>query len=142
MAQQFLRQRSLSISMDDIKKRIERALPNIARRMRNELVLVCPVDTGILRNSIKVKSTDEGIVIWMANYGKFVEFGTPPHIIKPTEKEALKFEVGRVERLGKGGKKKIVFAKEVKHPGTRPQPFIRNTIQNKLKNIIIEELSR
>jgi len=68
---------------------------------------------------------------------------TPPHIIKPKNKKALKFEVGRIERLsGKGGKKKIVFAKEVRHPGTRPNPFIRNTIINKLKLIIIEELMK
>jgi len=67
---------------------------------------------------------------------------TPPHIIKPKSKKALRFEVGRIERLsGKKKGKTIVFAKEVKHPGTRPNPFIRNTIQTKLKQIIIEEIN-
>ncbi len=103
--------------------------------MQNELILASPVDTGRLRNSIKVKSTEEGLIIWMVDYGKFVEFGTPPHIITPKEKEALKFKIRRE-------KGKIVFAKVVKHPGTRPNPFIRNTIQNKLRNIIIEEISK
>lgn len=121
--------------MNEIEERLERALPRIAIRMQNELILASPVDTGRLRNSIKVKSTEEGLIIWMVDYGKFVEFGTPPHIITPKEKEALKFKIRRE-------KGKIVFAKVVKHPGTRPNPFIRNTIQNKLRNIIHEELMK
>ena len=129
--------------MNEIEERIERALPRIAVRIQNELMLVCPVDTGRLRTSIKVRSTKGGIIIWMVDYGKFVEFGTPPHIIKPTNKKALKFEVGRIARLSSGkGEKNIVFAKEVKHPGTRPNPFIRNTIQNKLGKIIVEEITK
>lgn len=68
---------------------------------------------------------------------------TPPHIIRPKNKKALRFEVGRKARLeGNGKGKNIVFAKEVKHPGTRPNPFIRNTIQNKIKGIILDELAK
>ena len=127
--------------MNEIKEKIEKALPVIALKLQNELMMACPVDTGRLRNSIKVRETPGGVIIWMADYGMFVEFGTVPHIIKPGQKKALKFEVGKSERLGKkGSKKNIVFAKEVKHPGTRPNPFIRNTIMNKLKQIIEEEL--
>jgi HK97 gp10 family phage protein len=122
--------------MNEIEEKLGRVMPEIARRIQNELMLVCPVDTGRLRNSIKVKTYEEGIIIWMAEYGKFVEFGTPPHTINPNSKKALKFKVG------KRGNKKEIFAKVVHHPGSRPQPFIRNTIQNKLRNIIIEELSR
>ena len=120
--------------MDEIKQKIEMALPSIARRIQNELIMVCPVDTGRLKNSIKVSSTEEGLLIWMVSYGKFIEFGTPPHLITPKDKQALKF---------KGGKKgEFVFSKKVKHPGSRPNPFIRNTIQNKLRQIIIEEISK
>lgn len=100
--------------------------------MQNELVLASPVNTGRLRNSIKVVPSENGITIWMVDYGLFVEFGTPPHIIEPNSKKSLKFK-------GKGGQ---VFAKKVNHPGTRPNPFIRNTIQNKLRAIIAEELSK
>ncbi len=119
--------------MSDIEDALQKALPDIARRMQNELVLTAPVDTGRLKNSIKVKVTGNGIVIWMVDYGLYVEFGTPPHLIKPKNKKALKFK--------KGKKGKAIFAKEVKHPGTRPNPFIRNAIQNKLQNIIIEEIN-
>jgi len=119
--------------MNEIKEKIEKALPIIALRMQNELMLAAPVDTGRLKNSIKVRSDGEGLIIWMVNYGKFIEFGTPPHIITPKEKQALKFKVG---------KEGEIFAKKVEHPGTRPNPFIRNTIQHKLQKIIVEELSK
>jgi len=78
----------------------------------------------------------------MVDYGKFVEFGSPPHIITPKNKKALKFEVGKKERLSGNKKgKTIVFAKKVKHPGTRPNPFIRNTIQTKLQNMILKAIN-
>jgi len=118
--------------MSEIDDMLEKAMPNIARRIQNELIMVAPVDTGRLRNSIKVIPSSEGITIWMADYGMFVEFGTPPHVIKPKSKQALKFKSGN----------KVVFAKKVQHPGSRPNPFIRNTIQNKLRNIIHEELMK
>ena len=121
--------------MPDIQEQIEKALPRIAIRMQNELILAAPVDTGRLRNSIKVSADEDGIIIFMVDYAKFVEFGSPPHVIKPKDRKALRFKGSR-----KG--KKFVFAKEVKHPGSRPNPFIRNTIQNKLRNIIIEEIIR
>jgi len=115
--------------MEEIQKKLKECLPSIARRIQNELILVCPVDTGRLVNSIKVKETNEGLVIWMADYGKYIEFGTPPHIIKPKDKKVLANK-----------KKGEIFGKEVHHPGTRPNPFVRNTIQNKLNIIIFEEI--
>ncbi len=115
---------------EELQALLEKALFRISVRFQNELILTVPVDTGRLRNSIKVRSTEKGLIIWMADYGKFVEFGTNPHIIKPTEKKALKFKSGG----------NVVFAKQVKHPGTRPNPFVRNAINNKLRGIIIEEM--
>jgi len=92
-----------------------------------------------LKKSVIYNISLEGDSPFYAN--GILTHNTPPHIIKPKNKKALKFEVGRIERLsGKGGKKNIVFAKEVRHPGTRPNPFIRNTLLNKLKGIIIDEL--
>jgi hypothetical protein len=127
--------------LKEIQERLELALPRIANRIQTELILACPVDTGRLRNSIKVKSTSQGIIIWMVDYGKFVEFGTPPHIIEPHNKKALAFEVGKIERLsGKKKGKTMVVVKKVRHPGTRPNPFVRNTIQTKLRKIIQEEI--
>jgi len=114
-----------------IKEILEKALPDIARRFRNELVLKCPVDTGRLRASIKVKVEGNSLIIWMVNYGKYIEFGSPPHVIKPKDKKALKFKSGN----------DVVFSKEVRHPGSRPNPFIRTAINTKLKEIIIQEIN-
>ena len=130
---------------------LKKALPDIARRAENELVKTVPVDTGRLKISIKVIPQENGLLIWMAEYGKYVEFGTPPHLIKPKSKEALKFEWTEIEgkmesragRLRKGVSKseaKEVFFKKVKHPGTKAQPFVRTMIYTKLRKIIIEEL--
>lgn len=116
--------------MEEIQELLEKAIFDIARRLQNELILTAPVDTGRLRNSIKVIPQGKGLLIWMVNYGKFVEFGTPPHVIAPTEKKALKFRSEGTE----------IIVKKVQHPGTRPNPFIRTAITTKLRNIIMEEL--
>lgn len=135
----------------EMQELLDLAMPEIARRVQNELILTCPVDTGRLRNSIKVIPQTNGLLIWMADYGKYVEFGTPPHTIKPKNKQALKFEWTEIEgkmesktgRLRKGiskSKAKEVFFKKVKHPGTRPNPFVRTMLKTKLRKIVIEEL--
>ena len=118
--------------MNEIEEKLNKAMPNIARRLENELVLVVPVATGRLKNSIKVAPSEKGLIIWMVDYGKYVEFGRNPRVITPKYKKALKFK----------SEGKIIFAKKVRQGAVRPNPFIRNTIQNKLRNIIIEELSR
>lgn len=111
---------------------IEEAMPKIAIRFQNALVRACPVDTGVTRNSIRVSVRGESLTVRMNEEGKWIEFGTPPHVIKPKSRKALKFKAGG----------ETVFAKEVHHPGTRPNPFIRNTIQTKLPKIIEEELAK
>lgn len=129
--------------MPEIQELLDKAMFDIAIRLQNELILTCPVDKGRLKNSIKVIPQGDGLLIWMVEEGKYVEFGTPPHIITPKSKKALRFEAGRTERLsGKKKGKTMVFAKKVRHPGTRPNPFIRTAISTKLRNIIMEEIIR
>jgi len=55
---------------------MEKALHGIANDLVNELVLVAPVDTGRLRNSIKAEIKNGEIIISLVDYGKYVEFGT------------------------------------------------------------------
>lgn len=52
------------------------------------------------------------------HYGKWLEEGTPPHIIRPKNKKALRFMVGG----------KAVFVKYVKHPGAREHPALKRTV--------------
>ena len=97
------------------------------------LIKNCPVKTGNLKNKINFRVLDKNkLEIFMPGYGLYVEFGTPPHIIRPKNKKSLKWTVGG----------KDVFAKIVHHPGTRPQPFIRNTFKAELPGIIVNNLKR
>lgn len=80
-----------------------------------------PVDTGNLVNSISTDITGDGRFGAMeaeigptANYGDDVEFGTGPHIIRAKNSEFLRFVVGG----------RVVFVREVHHPGTAPQPYL------------------
>jgi len=55
----------------------------------------------------------------LANYSAPVHEGARPHVIRPRNARALRFEVA-------GGR--IVFARRVNHPGNAPNPFIRNAV--------------
>jgi len=103
----------------------------------NEIVTVlkrtCPVNGGRLKNSIKQRTEGKGVNIYMVDYALHVEYGTAPHIIRPVNGKALKF---------KGSNGEDVFAKQVNHPGTRPQPFIRPMIINELPRIVEESVRR
>jgi len=131
-------------------------LERIAYRLMHELKKAAPSKTANLRRSIKVFPYGDGLRITMTHYGKYVEFGTPPHVIKPKNKKALAFAPFGATRVqhdsgnvsakfkfgGKTTKVNAVFAKVVHHPGTRPNPFVRNTIMTKLPKIIREEIAR
>jgi len=126
----MVREVTLTKSQFDVAWKLVRE--GIANDLRNELVRVCPVDTGYLKNSISVVRRGMVLLITMPDYALYVEFGTPPHIIKPRRKKALRFDVGG----------ESVVVRSVRHPGTMAQPFIRNTIRTKLKSIIVKNVDR
>lgn len=126
---------------------INKILWSIAIKLQNELILACPFNRGNLSASIRVVPSERGLMISMIEDGKYVEFGTPPHIIKAKEGGVLHWHKtkGRTQHSHPHSKvmqEDAFFAKEVKHPGTRPNPFIRNTVRNKLPKIIQEEIAR
>lgn len=110
----------------EFEEHIEKIKPLLAILLGSELKKACPVDTARLRGSIKVTATEKGLLITMVDYGKVVEFGSNPHIIKPKDKKALYWE---------GADHPV---KQVKHPGTRPNPFVRDTLFSKLKNLLAQ----
>ncbi|MBU2249076.1 MAG: hypothetical protein KKD77_20180 [Gammaproteobacteria bacterium] len=94
-----------------------------------------PVDKGLLRRRIELdKKGDLHYELWShVPYSAHVEYGTSPHIIRPVNAQALRFETGkavsgfgRTWARGGGG---VVYAKKVKHPGTSPQPFMRPALE-------------
>lgn len=116
--------------VNQIQRALNQAMPLIALEISNELKIAVPVDTARLRSSIKVFSEGNTLKIFMADYGKHVEFGTLPHTITPKNKKAL---------FWKGAKHPV---KKVNHPGTRPNNFIRRTIRRKLPGIITKNIQR
>jgi HK97 gp10 family phage protein len=79
-----------------------------------------PVRTGYLASTVyKQVSGSEGVVGVAASYGKAVVEGTAPHEIRPTNGNVLSFMVA--------GKR--VFTPIVHHPGTKPNPFMQNALE-------------
>ncbi len=88
---------------------------------------ITDIKTILMNKSIIYNLTLEGEDTFFAN--GILTHNTPPHIIKPKDKQALHW----------GGKNGPIV-KQVRHPGQRPNPFIRNTIQNKIGKIVQEEI--
>ncbi len=93
--------------------------------MVNRAKILCPVDTGRLRSTIRGQARRTWtlrpvfVVGTNVDYAEFVHDGTPPHDIRPRTKRALKFTIGG----------QVVFAKVVHHPGTRARPFLDRALR-------------
>ena len=111
-------------------------LRDLQIRTTAEAKRLVPRKTGNLGRSISpgFYSAHEAIVTAHAGYAAYVEKGTKPHVIRPRNKSSLRFpaagvsktlggrvRTGEVRRLGAGA---YVFAREVHHPGTKPEPFL------------------
>lgn len=84
-----------------------------------------PARTGAFRASIVAKQRVEGpsVVITLeaaSPLATYITGGTRPHVILPRNASVLRFEVA-------GGR--IVFARRVNHPGTRPNPFPERALE-------------
>lgn len=71
----------------------------------------------------------EGVIRATAKYASFVEEGTRAHIIEPRRADALGF-------VGSDGN--LRFARIVRHPGTKPMPFMAIAYL-KAERVIIRE---
>ena len=96
-----------------------------------EFMKAAPKNTGTLARSFPgtMKAENDVISFNLPNYFPHVEFGTLPHIIRPKNKKAL---------FWKGAEHPM---KLVHHPGTKPNPFVRNTINTKTEEILRKSLS-
>lgn len=98
-----------------------RALVRLMRRVAARAKREAPVRTRELRNSIgwspisvRRLSLQSGVFA-KARHAKWVHDGTRPHLITARRARVLAFQAdGRT-----------VFARQVRHPGTRPNPFMR-----------------
>ncbi len=132
-----------------LKARLDAITPNpdLMRKLALQAVAeqkrLVPRKTGNLGRSIgigRVTPTSAETVAG-ASYAAAVEFGTRPHIIVPRNRKALRFAAGSRRLSGSprsGGA--VVFAKRVRHPGTRKQPFMVPGAQKALKDLGVDAI--
>ena len=83
------------------------------------------MDTGRLRSSIRAEPPRVFSLRGSVTVGSDVEYaaavndGTRPHQIRPRRAQVLRFNVGG----------RVVFARVVNHPGTRPRPFLDRALR-------------
>jgi HK97 gp10 family phage protein len=86
-----------------------------------DMMSKAPVKSGRLLGSIQKQAEGlSGSVGPTVPYAVYVEYGTSPHEIRPVFSSVLAFEVAG----------KMVFTTVVHHPGTRAQPFVRETLED------------
>ena len=78
-----------------------------------------PVKTGYLASTVyKQVSESEGVVGVAASYARVVVEGSAPHEIRPANGGVLAFMIAG----------KMIFTPIVHHPGTKPNPFMQNAL--------------
>ncbi|MCS7135473.1 MAG: hypothetical protein RMJ14_01795 [Nitrososphaerota archaeon] len=106
------------LSERTVSKTLSELINVSAKCVENILKDITPVKTGKLRGSVRSEATSAyewRVVVGDVNarYAPFVFYGTRPHVIKPTNAKALKFEINGL----------TIFARKVLHPGTEPVPL-------------------
>lgn len=112
--------RKLAFDLSEAPAEIRRKAPAAVKKtlfdIEADAQILAPVDTGNLKASIGTDMDADGLggeAGPTADYGAMVEYGTEPHIIR-AHGGFLRFVVGG----------RVIFARQVNHPGTRPQPYM------------------
>jgi hypothetical protein len=106
-------------------KHKKQIVPDATERLKDRAVQEAPVRSGALRKSIYAQVRgDKSTIRARAPYAGFVINGTPPHIIR-AKGNALRFEIGG----------RVVFARSVNHPGTKPNDFFSRALEAERKRI-------
>lgn len=129
-------ERAPAVIKQEMKLALRVALRDVQRRARSEHRFRSR--TGNLERSVKTEIVSDWppkgrVVLDPAiartesgkSYGVFVHDGTPPHDIRPRFKKSLRWANGS----------EFVFARSVKHPGTKPDPFLYDAGENERANI-------
>ena len=97
-----------------VKNATASTLQEAGFKVEEEAKKTAPVDSGYYRNNIGFDGKNK--VIANASYSADIEYGTKPHVIEPKTAKALHFQSDGED----------VFTKKVNHPGTKPNPVMRN----------------
>ena len=108
----------------NIDSAIEQFLDQLSIETLSRAKELAPVDKGHLRQHTKLLDKRAGQRVIGTDkiiyYAKWVYYGTRPHTIKPKRKKALKTPYG--------------VYKKVKHPGTKPNPYLENALAQLVAN--------
>lgn len=100
------------------------AVTSVTRKVLNQAVLSCPVDTGLMRSyhgmTVTTMATRvKGEVLCRAKYARAVHDGSGPHTIRAKSGKVLRF------RTSDG----IVYRRSVRHPGSAGRPWMRESAE-------------
>ncbi len=101
---------------------VYRNMERRVRRVEQEAIRRAPGSMGrTIRASVQRGPGGEfrGVVNVRHPAALYVVHGTRPHIIRPVRAQALRFTIGG----------RVVFAKVVMHPGTKPNDFLRQALR-------------
>ncbi len=122
-------------------------LQQVGVRAVREAKILVPRKTGNLGRTIRLGEHTATHVdvraggVRAVGYAAYVELGTRPHIILPRRAKVLAWGGARTlgGRLRKGARA-THFARRVRHPGTRPRPFLRPGLAMALKAVGLDDL--
>lgn len=143
--------KELNAHLQDLPAKIERnilraAVGASARFFRDKAKERVPVDTGALRNDFKVSTKAKGGVATATLtvgsntfYAHFIEYGTASYYSGPGKRSKRRpYTIQNVARSGGRSKNALrfeangstVYSEWARHPGVRPQPFMRPAFDN------------
>lgn len=103
----------------------EKTLQEAGQKVTEEAIRTAPTGENAQYKGMIVHYVNEHIVAAEAPYSADIEYGTKAHIIEPKNADALHFTTDGQE----------VFTKRVNHPGTKPNPVMRNAAHKVQKQI-------
>ena len=121
---------------DSVKTRVKKEVVRTAYAIDSKAKSLVREDKGRLRQSIHPEFTigslnvsipSNGAVVGTnVTYASDIEFGTKPHTILPKNKSVLRWYRNGV----------FYFSKSVRHPGTRPYPFMNPAAESERQQFI------
>jgi len=111
----------------DVNEKLKRVLFRAMLDMQKIAKQNAPVDTGRLRNSIKLFPSLPGSIKYLlvatVNYAGDVEYGTSPHVVSAKElKSWARRKLGDEDAAG-------AVAEKIRRLGTNAQPFMRPALE-------------
>jgi len=117
-----------------LRRALNRGAQRVVSSSKRNLRSNKSISTGLLRRSIakevKVGNREVSAIVGTnVNYAGYVEEGTRPHKIRPSNKRFLRFVIGG----------KVIFAKEVNHPGSKAKPYLVPALKSN-RSLIINDI--